>query len=225
LPVKVVAKTRTLWTLPQTSSTSMAHKPFEDLFTGSLELQPHSIVLPQDVVFFDGGTDVNPQLYGEEPHVTTSKPDGARDAREINAFMKAQKVGASCFGVCRGAQFLTAMSGGKLIQHVTGHNHGGHLIVTYDGKTMWSESSHHQVMWPYNIPHVMIAWATNRAQEPFVVSDEYGKEVDDGEFPEIIYCKSTRCLCIQGHAEWSEPDGSFYKFTRELVQEFLIQER
>lgn len=36
-------------------------------------------------------------------------------------------------GICRGAQFLNVMAGGKMIQHVEGHAiHGTHEIVVTD---------------------------------------------------------------------------------------------
>jgi GMP synthase-like glutamine amidotransferase len=200
----------------------MAHKPFEKMFTGTLELQTHSIIGPDDVVFFDGGNDVDPSFYGEEPHIMTAPPDKVRDNFERWAFQQAQKAGASCVGVCRGAQFLCVLSGGKLVQHVTGHN-GGHMIYTDSGRALLSESSHHQVMWPYEIPHVLIATANKHSQEPFEVSDEYGKDFPDGEFPEIIYCKDTRSLCIQGHAEFMSEDSVFRNFARQLVREFILE--
>lgn len=226
LPVRAVPpKTRTLWTLPQDGTTSMAHKPFSDMFTGELELQPHSVIQPQDVVFFDGGTDVDPKLYGEDRHVMTGVSDKARDAREKHAFLRAQAAGAACLGVCRGAQFLTVMSGGKLVQHVSGHNGGGHMIIINDGRCIYSESSHHQVMWPNEIPHIKIAWASQLAQQKFVITDEYGKDFEDGELPEIIFCKDTNSLCIQGHSEWMGSESEFTKMTRELVKEFLIEGR
>lgn len=212
---------RTLWIVTNRRGL-YAHSPFAKLFDGVLELKPHSIIRKGDVVFFDGGTDINPSFYGEEPHVATCSPDKARDDAERHAFARAQAAGASCLGVCRGAQLLCALSGGKLVQHVEGHN-TGHLIFTQDGQAIFSESSHHQVMWPKEIPHVLIAWAKSCAQMPFEISDEYGKQFEDGELPEIIFCKDTRSLCIQGHAEYMGDPAIFTDFTRKLVREFLIE--
>jgi anthranilate/para-aminobenzoate synthase component II len=213
---------RTLWTLPQDSTTSNAHRPFMDMFTRVAPLKEDSIIHGDDVVFFDGGTDIDPTLYGETPHIMTGRPDKERDQREKAAFLRAQGAGARCLGVCRGAQFLCVMSGGKLVQHVTGHNHSaGHLILTDSNFTMFTESSHHQMMWPNQIPHVLIAWAN--LSSGYKMSDEFGKELEDGRMPEIIYCKNTKCLCIQGHTEWVDKDSPFAQFTRRLVKEFIIE--
>ena len=59
--------------------------------------------------------------------------------------IEAQNLGISIIGVCRGAQFLCAFAGGKLIQHMTGH-HGDHSITTVDGRVYQSSSDHHQLM-------------------------------------------------------------------------------
>lgn len=220
MPVRATVK-RTLWTLPPTHSTSNAHEPFASMFTRCIPLEADSLITPEDVVFFDGGTDVDPALYGELPHVATGPSDRTRDKREKEAFVRAQAVKARCFGVCRGAQFLCVMSGGKLVQHVSGHQ-SGHMIIANSGDAIYSESSHHQVMWPYEIPHVLIAWADQNAQQRFVVSDEYGKTFEDDRLPEMIYCKDTRSLCIQGHTEWMSTKDPFSSFTKQLVREFLF---
>lgn len=223
-PVKVKESRgphRVLWTLPQDPTTSNAHRPFVGMFEEVRPYHPDSTILGCDVVFFDGGTDVNPEIYNEARHPMTGAPDRERDKRESEAFVKAREAGASMIGVCRGAQFLCVMSGGKLVQHVTGHNGSGHLISTKDDIVLWSESSHHQVMWPGEINYTLIAWASGAAQQPFIVSDEYGKGFPDDRFPEILYCHDTKCLCIQGHTEWAK-DTPFERLTKSLVKEYIL---
>lgn len=64
-----------------------------------------------DIVMFTGGEDINPALYGDVPHPTTHFTN--RDDMEVLAFKDAPKE-ALLIGGCRGAQLLTALSGGKL---------------------------------------------------------------------------------------------------------------
>jgi hypothetical protein len=211
---------RTLWIASQQNMTG--HTPFVPLFDGALVWTPQATISPQDVVFFDGGTDINSELYGEKPHTANQRPDRYRDETERAAFRKAQAAGAACLGVCRGAQLLCALSGGKLVQHATGHGNGGHMIHLENGQVIYTESSHHQVMWPFEIPHVLIAWAQ---QGNFKNYDEYGKEFEDDKYPEIVYCKDTKSLCIQGHAEWLPPGSPFHNLAVKLVDDFLINGR
>jgi len=53
-------------------------------------------------------------------------------------------------GICRGSQFLTVMSGGRLFQDVSGHAiMGTHLIKFKDGSSLGITSTHHQMMNPF----------------------------------------------------------------------------
>lgn len=115
-----------------------------------------------DIVMFTGGEDINPSLYGDIKHPTTHFTD--RDDYEVAAFKAAPKD-ALLIGGCRGAQLLTALSGGKLFQHVLNHGGGtgGHDITSSDGHVMRITSCHHQMMNPYNLPeedYELLAWSS-----------------------------------------------------------------
>jgi putative glutamine amidotransferase len=79
-----------------------------------------------DGMVFAGGSDVDPALYGEVPHPTTSvKPE--RDKAEMMLLRAALDRDLPVLGVCRGLQLMTVLYGGRLHQHlpdVLGHtNH------------------------------------------------------------------------------------------------------
>ena len=96
-----------------------------------------------DVLMLTGGADILPEHYGEPPHYTTYHSPH-RDAYEkpyINQFIKA---GKPILGICRGAQFLCAIAGGKLVQDCTGHG-SSHNVHTFDGKVLRTSSLHHQM--------------------------------------------------------------------------------
>lgn len=194
------------------------HMPFERLYDGTLAAADSlSVMTKDDTVFFDGGTDVNPGFYGEVAHAFTQTPDRDRDEWERRVFRRAQAVGAACLGVCRGAQLLTVLSGGKLIQHVNNHNRS-HQIVTDDFRTMDAYADHHQQMWPEDIFHHLIAWAEGQGTSYC----EYGKEAKDAKEPEIIWIPDTRSLCIQPHPEWMEEGKAFPEYCRELVKKYIF---
>jgi len=86
---------------------------------------PDTDVLDQlDGIMFTGGSDVDPGLYGERPHPTTSvKPE--RDAAEIMLMRAALDRDMPLLGICRGMQLMAVAYGGRLHQHlpdVLGHN-------------------------------------------------------------------------------------------------------
>src|SRR5262249_19886455 len=127
-----------------------------------------------DVLYLDGGADINPVYYGEKPNPMTYAPNRARDASEKLLFRNAQIAGIGVLGICRGAQMACILSGGKLHQHVTRHTMG-HYIYTKEGTCMVDGSSHHQVMYLKDVEHDLIAWANHAV----TVFDEYEKSFDD----------------------------------------------
>jgi len=76
-----------------------------------------------DGIAFAGGSDVDPVLYGETPHPTTSvKPE--RDEAEMLLLRAALERNLPILGICRGLQLMVVAYGGRLHQHlpdVLGH--------------------------------------------------------------------------------------------------------
>ena len=75
-----------------------------------------------DGLLLSGGADLDPGLYGEEPHPTVWVEAG-RDDLELAAWSAARERRVPIFGVCRGFEAINVFSGGSLIQHVEGHDH------------------------------------------------------------------------------------------------------
>jgi putative glutamine amidotransferase len=70
-----------------------------------------------DGIVFTGGSDVDPALYGAQPHPETStRPD--RDAAEAMLMRAAFDTDLPVLGVCRGMQLMAVVSGGSLHQHL-----------------------------------------------------------------------------------------------------------
>ena len=93
---------------------------------------PTSLIKSSDLVVFTGGSDVDPALYAEPKHKETrSKID--RDMREAAIFQVCVDSRIPMVGICRGAQLLTVLAGGKLVQHIGGHTGSGmHKISVRD---------------------------------------------------------------------------------------------
>jgi len=76
-----------------------------------------------DGIIFAGGSDVDPALYGEQPHPTTHvKPE--RDKAEMMLLRAAVAADLPLLGICRGMQLMAVAYGGRLHQHlpdVLGH--------------------------------------------------------------------------------------------------------
>jgi putative glutamine amidotransferase len=89
-----------------------------------------------DGLMLTGGTDLDPALYGEEPHPETQAFQRDRDEFEIAVAMRAIERDMPVLGICRGMQVLNVAHGGSLLQHLPeSHGHEDHRRVagSFDG--------------------------------------------------------------------------------------------
>lgn len=89
-----------------------------------------------DGLVLTGGKDVDPALYGQDPHSATDDPAGSRDAWEVTLLRAALHRRIPVLGICRGAQVLNVALGGTLHQHLpdvighTRHQQGNAVFST-----------------------------------------------------------------------------------------------
>lgn len=173
-----------------------------------------------------GGEDLHPSYYGENAHRSSDKygvSPSPRDVQEWKAMVYAKAHQIPIIGVCRGAQFLCAFAGGRVIQDVSGHNRGTHPVtcvirdeVVVEYKT---SSAHHQMMYPFDVDHEMLAWTSSRSDyyDGFPSHDMTGK-VD----PEVVYFPKIRGLAIQGHPEWMQEDDLFVQWCLSKIEDYCF---
>jgi anthranilate synthase component 2/putative glutamine amidotransferase len=76
-----------------------------------------------DAVVFTGGSDLDPELYGEAAHPETAGIVRMRDEAELELLRAAIDRDMPVLGICRGIQVLNVGLGGDLDQHLEGHRH------------------------------------------------------------------------------------------------------
>ena len=191
---------------------------------------PNQEPTKDSVLVFEGGTDIPPNFYGETPNFRTQKSDTERDVWEYSYVEKALAVGAPMIGVCRGAQLLCALSGGHIIQHVTGHDSGCHCLTTFEKKLIWTPSVHHQLMNPYVLPRdewVSLAHSNRQLSNKYRNGNNQKMRMrhlfSDWQEQEIVWFPKTKCLCIQGHPEYYEKESAqFVQFCRNMISTFIL---
>jgi putative glutamine amidotransferase len=76
-----------------------------------------------DGLLITGGADIDPARYGEARRGAHATEPG-RDSLDAEAFAVAMARGIAVLGICRGLQAINVFSGGRLVQHVDGHESG-----------------------------------------------------------------------------------------------------
>jgi gamma-glutamyl-gamma-aminobutyrate hydrolase PuuD len=71
-----------------------------------------------DGLIFSGGSDLDPDLYGQEPHKETFGVVEERDRAELALLEAALARDMPVLAICRGSQVLNVARGGDLVQHL-----------------------------------------------------------------------------------------------------------
>lgn len=194
-----------------------------------------------DCLLLWGGTDIWSGYYNEQPlrNNQCSNQPSRRDDAEYRAMLYAKAHNIPILGVCRGAQFMCAFDGGRVIQHTTGHRNGPHSVTCIKGSNgiydkdvveYTTTSCHHQMMYPYEIPHQLLGWSSDRLSMCYLSNPSDNKApsmfdlMGDKPEPEIVYFPRIRGLGIQGHPEWMSGNHPFVEYCNQLVIDFLLTE-
>lgn len=185
-------------------------------------------VVPQldesvSLVCFTGGEDVTPAFYGDNPHPFTHSWIG-RDEYEKSLFHEIQKKGIPMVGICRGAQFLNVMSGGRMYQHVQEHGRSHPIVDMETGETIYVTSTHHQMMMPEGNYQLIAASALGGKREWF--DGEVARwDISDRD-NEVVFYPDTKCLCFQPHPEMYLEQHIFdgmRSYFNSLINKFLLE--
>ena len=71
-----------------------------------------------DGILLSGGVDVDPSLYGQEPHPRLGRVNRRRDDFELALVREALRRDVPILAICRGHQLLNVATGGTLVQDI-----------------------------------------------------------------------------------------------------------
>lgn len=197
---------------------------FAEMFARSHCKQAKSII-EADLVVFTGGADVEPAYYGEKTHPKTHFLTN-RDDYDIGIYVMCLENGIPMLGICRGAQFLAVMGGGKLYQDVDNH-YGDHPIWDIKKKDRIDRASsvHHQMVRRFPEMDVVAVGTRNQQSGNGVSQNRWlnDKDHDIGSSSDVeaFVIRDTCCIGIQGHPEYSGYNY-FTKWSLELVEDTIL---
>lgn len=182
-----------------------------------------------DGIVFQGGSDLTPASYGEQPIEDGRWPgDAVRDRYELDLMDRAARRGLPVYGICRGAQLLNVWHQGTLFQdlvtqtktnvphrdpalydrthHAVRCTEGGVLEQVYGKSTLRVNSIHHQGI--KRLGDGLVAEATSHPDgliEAFSARDPHRQYV----------------LGVQWHPEFSPTLGDAVEDPMPLLDHFL----
>lgn len=173
------------------------------------------------LVCFTGGEDVSPNLYNDDKHQATFNSP-IRDAQEALIFADALADATPMVGICRGAQFLNVMSGGRMYQHVSEHTRSHMLEDVQTGQQVFVSSTHHQMMMP-NGDAEIVAVSHLGGYREWYDGHQFKRDESNTDY-EVVYYKATHCLCFQPHPEFGGKEyEDMQKYFASLLQRYLEQ--
>lgn len=194
----------------------------EKTFDGYAVQDPDDLYNAKALILW-GGEDIATSLYNEQSVYSFSKWGlSRRDSIERDLVWRAVDLGIPILGVCRGAQLLCALDGGKLWQHVDNHAGQDHNVTLASGETIRTNSLHHQMMRPLAHNEVL-GWSSD-VLSPVKLS-ELGQHLSKDPEPEIVYFPKMKALGVQGHPEYTGKTAEgLRKFTKQLFNDlFKVQ--
>jgi gamma-glutamyl-gamma-aminobutyrate hydrolase PuuD len=105
----VMSRDVMVFMIPAVSGDAMVHR-------SSIRLSDYPEYL--DGLILQGGADISPQSYGEEPLHPDWAGDRVRDAYEMELLHEFMEAGKAVLGICRGAQLINVALGGTLYQDI-----------------------------------------------------------------------------------------------------------
>lgn len=164
------------------------------------------VVQKIDGLYATGGYDIDPTLFGEEPHPGLGTIIPERDTFEIMLMKHMLEINKPILGVCRGAQILNIATGGDMYQDIYGQI--VQPLIQHQQKAPSSHRSHYVDVRRSSLLHQLTSCdrlkvnsrhhqANRNVIEPLIVS---GKS-SDGIIEAIESKHHTFVLGLQWHPE------------------------
>lgn len=176
-----------------------------------------------DLVVGIGGSDVS-NIYYNQPDSGKLHCYPEFDKYEYEHYLKAISLKKPIVGICKGAQWASALSGGAIFQNIIHPHH--HFIETNDGQRFIVNSLHHNLIdlsqLKENEDYKMLAWANHLS--PIHING-YNQNIKCEKEPEIVWFKKINFLGFQMHPEMMHYNSKFdstMSYFKNLLNLFMV---
>ena len=108
-----------------------------------------SVVGMIDGLLLTGGGDIDPTLFGEEPHQKLGSIVPERDEFEVLLIQKMLELNKPILGICRGAQIISIAAGGDMYQDI--YTQISKPLLQHDQQAPRTHASHYVEVTPGSI--------------------------------------------------------------------------
>lgn len=213
----VMSREVMVFMIPSVSGDGIVHR-------SSIRLSDYPQYL--DGLVLQGGADVAPQCYGEEPLNPDWAGDRLRDAYEMELLHEFMEAGKPVLGICRGAQLINVALGGTLYQDIASQYEGAavHVHEDYDRHSheiVWDDDSGFAKLYPdlRRSGTVSIHHQAIRALGRGLRVEARG--ADDGLIEAVRLEGRPYVLGLQWHPEFHPPGASGLLDCTPILDEFL----
>ena len=177
-----------------------------------------------DGVLLTGGGDIDPMLFGEEPHKQLGEVSPSRDSIELRLVQEMLTKNKPILGICRGLQVLNIAVGGNMYQDIYSQNtstllqhvqkapriHQSHFVQIKEGSLLGSIAESSQIK--VNSYHHQ---AVKDVPNPLIISGT----ASDGIIEAIESTKHSFVLGVQWHPEALAKNGDIVSLR--IFEKFL----
>jgi len=168
-----------------------------------------------ELIVFPGGDDVNPNMYNEPAgqHTSYNRHDNTWENIGARYFNKKKML-----GICKGSQFLCALVGGKVIQHVTNHALFGTHDIKIGDKSYQVTSTHHQMMNPFLLnkdSYKILAHPEHNLSTVYLDGYDDSLPAPPVEPEAVLFNKGM--LSVQFHPEFMSMDDPIQEVVKEWI--------
>lgn len=179
-----------------------------------------------DGLLLQGGADVAPESYGEQPLRPEWRGDRLRDLYELDLFWEFVFQKKPVLGICRGLQLINVAMGGTLFQDIAQYRPDA---IPHVDKELYDQLQHRVIFEPRaHLAHLypgkvggLVSSIHHQGLKDLGSGIRVEARAEDGTVEAIGWDGGSYVFGVQWHPEFHAPDGEGLLDSSPIIEEFL----